>query len=98
MAINSFASRTSYKAFASGDLTLTVASGDNVQVCGMILRAVTACIFTIKNTAGTTLFTVSVESNSSLELTTPWIADAGVAVTSAQEDATAVVFHNSPGN
>ena len=93
------APRNTSKAFASGDLTLTVASGLPVHVYGIWLSNPTAgaLSFTVNNGAGTLICTVDVPATSSKELSTYWIADAGVQIVAEAADTFAVVFHNSPG-
>ncbi len=98
MGMNKCASRLSAKTFTAGDLTLTVASGEPVTVYGITLRAVTANVFTIQNGTSGALFTYSVAVNSSDTIFICWKADAGIEILSAQNDGSAAVFHDSPGN
>lgn len=94
------ASRVTAKTFtASGSGgALAVASGEPVTIYGITLRAVTANIFTIANGAGTAIFTYSVAANTSDNIFICWKADAGISVQSGQNDGSAAVFHDSPGN
>ena len=93
-----YASRRSHLVFASGANTLTVAGGDSIHVCGMLFHAATAAEFLIQDgAAGTTLFTFDLAAAGVFELQTKWIADAGLSVTSDQDDGSITVFHKSPG-
>ena len=88
-----------YKEFtATGSSgALTVAGGGSVHVYGIVFQAVTANVFTITDAADNTLFKYSVAENTSDEVSTYWIADAGIKVQSGQTDGSCVVFHNAPG-
>lgn len=100
MGISLFASRLSTKAFASGDQTLTVAGGQPVQIIDICFTSrAAATIWTLKNGAGITLFTVAVTAaDTTYCLGARWLADAGLTITSNKEDGSVAVFHNSPGN
>lgn len=92
------ATRTSSKALAAGDLTLTVASGAPITIFGIWLanRAGATKAFTIKNGSGTTLIVVEVLDATTLELSTQWLADAGLQIT-GEADCSVLVHHDSPG-
>jgi len=94
-----FASRTSQATFtASGSGgEMTVASGNAVQVCGILFTAVTAAIFTVTNDGTTVKFLVNVAANTSRQVSIPFLADDGLRIQTDQTDGSVVVFHNSPG-
>jgi hypothetical protein len=100
MGIKGHASRLTTKAFGVGDQTLTIAAGAPLQVCGICFTSrAAATIWTVKNGAGDTLFTVAVTAaDTSYSLEVPWLADAGIQITSDKTDGSVAVFHNSPGN
>ena len=95
-----FASRTTQKTFTVADAggEVTVASGNAVQVCGIVFTAVTAAVFTVTNDGTTVKFLVGVAANTSFEASIPWLADDGLRIQTDQADGSVVVFHNSPGN
>jgi len=104
-----FASRHTEKTFTTIDAAgeLTIVSGNAVQVCGMVFTAGTAnTVFTVTNDGTTVLFTVKALAATSVEVSIPWLADAGLRiqaddVSGASADSTephVIVFHNSPGN
>jgi len=100
MGIAKFASRTSQKTFTASGAAgeLTVANGDNVQVCGILFTAVTAAVFTVTNDGTTVKFLVGVDANVSRQVSIPFLADDGLRIQTDQLDGSVVVFHNSPGN
>jgi hypothetical protein len=104
MGISRVASRSTYKQLVTGDFTLTIEGGASVQVFGMILTPGAGdTTFTIKNAAGDTLQVVLIDAGTagavnSLELTTAWLADAGVSVTSDVTASHVTVFHGNPGS
>ena len=95
----SFAPRITTQSLVTGALTLTVAGGNSINVRGILLSSGTATnpVFTIANGAGTTLYTVVVATNTSFEITTPTLYDAGLQITSSATGAYAAVFHMSAG-
>ncbi len=101
---HTIASRHSYQSLVTGALTLTVASGAPVRVYGMLLTPAAAdTTFTIKDADGNTLQVIFLNAGdtggqNTLELTTQWLADGGVSVTSSVTGAHATVFHNNPGS
>jgi hypothetical protein len=93
------ASRNSSKAFSGGDLTLTVAGGAPVTVFGIWLSNVDDSaehLFTIKDAAGNTIQAIEVDTDTTIELSTQWLADKGITITGVAGDG-ATVFHDSPG-
>jgi hypothetical protein len=93
------ASRNSSKTFGAGALTLTVAGGAPVTVYGIWLSNVTDSdehLFTIKDAAGNTIQAVEVLADTTVELSTQWLADAGITITGVSGDGV-TVFHDSPG-
>ena len=109
MGIASFASRRTEVQFTTIDAAgeLTIASGNPVQVCGIVFVAGTNnTLFTITNDGTTVLFRVKVLAASTVEASVPWLADAGLriqaddvaGVTADGTRPSVVVFHNSPGN
>jgi hypothetical protein len=56
-----------------------------------------ALSFTVNDGSGTLINTIDVPATSTIELTVPWIADAGIQVVAEAADTFATVFHNSPG-
>lgn len=100
MGIHNFASRWTTKDLVTGDLTLTIASGQPVQVCGIIFDNTTGSNIkvTINDAEGNKITAVNVPSYETFEVTTQWLADKGISLTSECTGLTATVFHNSPGN
>ena len=100
MAIGRVASRHTYKAVSTTDTTLTVESGAPVHVYGMKLTAGAAMTtFTVEDGAGSeTLETIKVASGTTLECSVPWLADAGVRVTTDKDASYVTVYHNNPGS
>ena len=95
----SYASRTTQKTFTASGAggELTVAGGDNFQVCGILFTAVSAAVYTVTNDGTTEKFLVGVAANTSFELTIPFQADDGLRIQSDQSDGSVCVFHGSPG-
>jgi hypothetical protein len=96
------APRHTTKVFTVADAAgaLTISSGQAVHVYGMNLYAGTAAaVFVITDAADAVISRVAVGANSSVEVTVPWIADAGVKVqvSAVAGSPTATVFHNSAG-
>lgn len=94
------APRNTSKAFATGDLTLTILSGSPVNVYGIWLSNPTAgaLSFNIYEGDGTTLInTIDVYLTSTLELSTPWLADKGIVITAEAGDTFATVLHSNLG-
>jgi S-adenosylmethionine/arginine decarboxylase-like enzyme len=104
MAVGRVAARHTYKNLVTGDFTLTIASGLPLQVFGMLLTPGAGdTTFTIKNAEGTTIAVLLIDAGTagavnSMELTTHWLADKGVSVTSNVTDSHVTVFHGNPGN
>ena len=100
MGIHNFASRNTTKDFVTGDLTLTVASGEPIQVCGIVFDNTTGSSIhvTINDGAGTKLGSIAVPACQAFEIQTHWLADAGLQLVADSGGITATVFHNSPGN
>ena len=99
MASYSFAHRLSTKALVTGDLTLTVQSGNPVYIYGIHITNPTggAAVFTIKNGAGTTLFVLDVATLGHESIECPFLADAGLQITSSVTGTYAVVMHTNEG-
>jgi len=94
------APRHTSKTFAAGDLTMTVAGGDNIHVYGIWFHTGgTAATFSINDAAGTLIQQVYLAANTTEEFTTYWIADAGIQVVASvgTNSPKVTVFHNSPG-
>ena len=105
MGIASFASRNTYKLFTALGVAgaLTVANGDNIQVCGFIFEATTAndTVFTVTDASDNVLFKfaqVKPAVGSSSHVDICFMADAGLKIQSSRNDGSVVVFHNNPGN
>ena len=98
MATYNFAARNSRKAFAAGDLTLTVADNEPVNVYGIVLSNPTgsATTFTIANGSGTTLIVIDLDANGAYNESAPWVADAGLRIT-GEAGTYATVYHSNPG-
>lgn len=102
MATERCAPRHTTKVFTAADAAgaLTISSGQSVHVYGMNLYAGTAAaIFVITDASDNVISRVAVAANTSVEVTVPWIADAGVKVqiSAVAGSPTATVFHESPG-
>lgn len=100
MGIHDFASRRTSRDLVTGALTLTVANGEPIQVCGIVFDNNTgsAIRVNINDAAGTKIFSVNVPACESFEVRTKWLADTGIQVVSECTGIFATVFHNSPGN
>lgn len=99
MATYSFAHRLSTKNLVTGDLTLTVQSGNPVYIYGIHLfnPSGSAVVFTVANGAGTTLWTVDVATLGHESIEVPFLADAGLKITSSATGTYAVVMHTNEG-
>ena len=84
----------------TGALTFTVASGEPIQVCGIVLDNNTGSSIrvTLNNAAGTKISSVNVPACETFEVRTHWLADAGLQVVAGSTGVHCTVFHNSPGN
>ena len=93
------AARHTSQSLVTGALTMTVASGLPVWVYGLWLNNTTGneVDFSINDGAGTLIQTVTVPANNFVELTVPFIADAGIQVVAGTTGVHATVFHSSPG-
>lgn len=100
MGIHTFASRRTTKDLVTGDLTLNIASGQPVQVCGILFDNNTGSAIrcAINDANGTKIFSVNVPACESFEVCTPWLADTGIQLVSECTGLFVTVFHNSPGN
>ncbi len=100
MGIHAFASRQSSQNLITGALTLTVANGEPVQVCGIVFDNNTgsAIRVNINDATGTKISSVNVPACESFEVQTHWLADAGVQLVAENAGIYVTVFHNSPGN
>jgi hypothetical protein len=100
MGIWQFASRRTSQDLVTGALTLTVASGQPVQVCGILFDNNTgsAIRVAINDATGTKITSVNVPACESFELRTHWLADTGLQLVSECTGVHVTVFHNSPGN
>lgn len=100
MGIHNFASRWTSKDLVTGDLTLTVAFGEPIQVCGIVLDNNTGASIqvTINDANGTKISSVNVPACESFEIQTHWLADAGLQLVAGSTGVSVTVFHNSPGN
>jgi hypothetical protein len=84
----------------TGSLTLTVASGAPIQVCGMVFNNTTGTSIqvTINDGDGNKISAVTVPAYESFEVQTNWLADTGLQLVADSTGVYATVFHNSPGN
>lgn len=100
MGIQSFASRRTSQDLVTGALTLTVANGEPIQVCGIVFDNNTgsAIRVAINDAVGTKISSVNVPACESFEVQTHWLADAGLQIVSECTGLFVTVFHNSPGN
>ena len=100
MGIGKFASRITSSVFGVGDLTLTVASGEPVQVCGIefLNDSGGALVVTVNNGAGTKICAFDIADAAVIEWSVPALWDAGIQIVASGAGLNAVVFHNSPGN
>jgi hypothetical protein len=102
MSMTRVASRRAYKAFSatgSGG-ALTVASGEPVQVNGILLTSgAAATVFTLTDAEDNVLGKASIGiAKESTTIDVCWIADTGLKIQCDKTDAYATVFHCSPGN
>jgi hypothetical protein len=79
---------------------MTVASGQPLQVCGILLdnNTGTSIRVNINDATGTKIFSVNVPACESFEVRTKWLADTGIQLVAECSGVFATVFHNSPGN
>jgi len=100
MGIHDFASRRTSKNLVTGDLTLTVASGQPIQVCGIVFDNNTGSNIriNINDASGTKYSSVTVPAYETFEMSTHWLADTGLQIVSECTGVYVTVFHNSPGN
>jgi hypothetical protein len=100
MGIHTFASRVTSQDLVTGALTLIVASGAPVQICGIVLDNNTgsAIRVAINDAAGDKIFSINVPACESFEVRSRWLADRGLQLVSECTGVFATVFHNSPGN
>ncbi len=100
MGIHAFASRVTSKNLVTGDLTLTVVSGEPIQVCGILFDNTTGTSIdvTINDGSGTKVGSINVPACESFEVRTHWLADAGLQLVAGATGIYVTVFHNSPGN
>ena len=100
MGIHNFASRRTSQDLVTGSLTLTVASGEPIQVCGMVFNNTSGFSIqvTINDADGNKLSAVTVPAFESFEVQTHWLADAGLQLVASAGGVFVTVFHNSPGN
>jgi len=99
------ASNYSSLATTSGNLTLTVASGEPVTVYGFILtnrqafaasRANSASFIIYEGDGTTQITTIEVDALQTFEHSIEWLADRGIAIT-GEASADIVIFHSNPG-
>jgi hypothetical protein len=100
MGIHNFASRRTSKDLVTGDLTLTVASGQPIQVCGIVFDNNTGSAIRVQlnDANGTKISSVNVPACETFEMGTHWLADAGLQLVSECTGMYVTVFHNNPGN
>ena len=100
MGIWQFASRHSKQDLVTGALTMLVADGEPVQVCGIVFDNNTgsAIRVAINKADGTKITSCNVPACETFELRTHWLADAGLQLVSECTGVFVTVFHNSPGN
>jgi len=100
LGIHSFASRRTSQDLITGALTLTVANGEPIQVCGIVFDNNTgsAIRVAINDATGVKISSVNVPACESFEVQTNWLADAGLQLVSECTGIYVTVFHNSPGN
>ena len=100
MGIHSFASRRTSQNLVTGSLTLTVASGDPIQVCGIVFDNNTGSAIRVRinDADGTKIGSVNVPACESFEIQTHWLADTGLQLVAEAAGIFVTVFHNSPGN
>jgi len=100
MGIHGFASRRTTKLLVTGDLTLTVVSGQPIQVCGLLFNNTTGSTIriNINQGDGTLMWTVDIPAFEFREIQTHWLADTGLQLVATGTGSYVTVFHNSPGN
>ena len=94
-------SQISSSQFATGALTLTVASGQPIRVQGIMLSTGTAAAqteFTITDNDDTTLFVVPLLTDTTVFLDVETHYNNGLKVVTDKVASSAAVFHTSPGN
>ncbi len=100
MGIHAFASRYTSQNLVTGSLTMNVAGGEPIQVCGLILDNNTgsAIRVTLNAADGTKLSSVNVPACDTFQTDIKWMADKGLQLVAECAGLYATVFHNSPGN
>ena len=100
MAIRTHAAVITSSLFPAGSLTLTVASGEPIQVNGIEFMNDSggALVVTVNNGAGTKICAFDIADAATVEWAVPFLADAGLQIVSSGAGLNAVVFHNNPGN
>jgi hypothetical protein len=100
MGIWNFASRRTSQDLVTGALTLTVAAGQPIQVCGIVFdnNTGTSIRVAINDADGNKIFSVNVPACESFEVRTHWLADTGLQLVAENTGVYCTVFHNSPGN
>ena len=100
MGIWSFASRQSSQDLVTGALTMTVANGEPIQVCGIVFDNNTgsAIRIAINDASGNKVSSCNVPACETFEVRTHWLADKGLQIVSECTGVYCTVFHNSPGN
>lgn len=99
--MGNLASQISSSQFASGALTLTVASGNSIRVCGIHFTGAvaSATIFTVTDNDDTTLYTVHLlTGGTSYEISAEVVYSNGLKIVSDKVAASCAVFHTSAGN
>ena len=94
-------SQISGSIFPTGSLTLTVASGSPIRVQSILLSTGTSAVateFTITDTDDTTLFVVALVADTSIFMDLDSHFNNGLKIVAQAADASAAVFHTSPGN
>jgi hypothetical protein len=100
MGIWNFASRTTSQDLVTGALTLTVASGQPIQVCGIVFDNNTGSAIRVRinDGEGNKVSSVNVPACESFEMQTQWLADKGLQLVAENTGVFVTIFHNSPGN
>ena len=99
--MGNLASQITTSQFATGALTLTVASGNPIRVCGILLSTGTAAAqtqFTITDNDDTTLFEVPSLTDTSFFIDVESIYNNGLKIVSDKVASSCAVFHTSAGN
>lgn len=99
--MGNLASQISSSQHAAGALTLTVASGNPIRVCGLLLTTGTAAVqveFTITDNDDVTLFVVPLLTDTSFFIDVEVIYNNGLKIVSDTALASSAVFHTSAGN